>query len=1072
MTAQIRLNDVRLAWEARDPEVVGLVVALAGQDDPEPESPLREGAPTLAQFLAETRNAAFRSKPPDEQSAERQARLRALEASDAEVPPPDRLGLHRILDDLWADAGPVARSWLLRIVAEVPPRYGPWKALKRIFKEAESAGDIEVFSALAARFDEMYAASSSEVGLATLAYLRRRAWRFLRRAAQRQPASYADLASDVLARYGEDANWSRTWIANHIFFHNAGGYGRTEFRSSAIWSSDWMKHRAYADLWKRTPRPLFGLLERARNDRVRMFAADCLKADFRASLREVEPSWVARLVNVGSAPVDTFVVWILSNVPRFEQSAFRSLGLHDAALRLFDSPSDEARAYAAEYARTHARDLPVDTLIRLADNSHRAVRRLAADFLGERDPRTEVGLEAWGRLLNTEHGAKLAAEAIRKHFGAKELTPGWFRAHLFTENDEAFTFLKGLLARVHPIETLGPDFFRELIADLKGDDDDASARVAPFAMAELSRFDVNALPVEFHRTLILDETTRASLFAWVDQGRLRATAFGIDFLKALAYQPDFEANPWIAEFRRTGPEWAKSLAFDPRLADRVIAWLGDVRKVPPADLGFEWLLTLVSRSEPNLHDFAVATLTKGFVPADFAPREPKAGAASSATAVNLGGASFLFTGKMATLKRKDAEDQAKAAGGTVASGVSPKLHYLVIGDEGSPLYGHGKKGDKQTKAETLNAAGANIKIISETAFLKMLSGGVQEVSADATVAGCERLWEMATAPGPADAPRARFALDYLLRHHPDIALAKTDRPVDPGAEVPPSFLSFARVEPLFAESRKPLRDFALELARWEFARWSPPSESLVKLAEAPHADVRRFVAESLLADDSPEHRRYRIDPEGLSPAAVYAFCESADSSTRELGMRLIARSPRLRRPEELFRLTDSPDRQLRAFVVRALWSLYRDRGITAGWTPSLPPAPTIGAGARKAAAVAAEDRGTGAPARPEQLPAEPRDLWHLLRRSLFELPPPRPEKGEATDAEGRLKPLPARRAKLALVEVLRDLAVEDAAFARGVLPLVEEFLPSRGLSERSACLVALTRIRHAWPELRPEEAKP
>ena len=128
---------------------------------------------------------------------------------------------------------------------------------------------------------------------------------------------------------------------------------------------------------------------------------------------------------------------------------------------------------------------------------------------------------------------------------------------------------------------------------------------------------------------------------------------------------------------------------------------------------------------------------------------------------------------------------------------------------------------------------------------------------------------MAAAPGPADAPLAQFAIKYIRRHHPDIALAETDRPVDPGSEIPAEFLTFERVEPLFRETRKPLRDLALELARWEFARWSPPSDALVRLAESPHADVRKFVAEALLADDAPEHRRYRIDPETLGPAAVY-----------------------------------------------------------------------------------------------------------------------------------------------------------------------------------------------------------
>src|SRR5688500_7892687 len=152
---------------------------------------------------------------------------------------------------------------------------------------------------------------------------------------------------------------------------------------------------------------------------------------------------------------------------------------------------------------------------------------------------------------------------------------------------------------------------------------------------------------------------------------------------------------------------------------------------------------------------------------------------------------------------------------------------------------------------------------------------------------------MAGAPGPADAPLAQFAIKYLRRHHPDIALGETDRPVDPGAEVPAEFLTFERVRPLFAESRKPLRDLALELARWEFARWAPSIGELIAMAEIPHADVRRFVAQALLADDAPEHRRYRMDPAVLTPAAVYSFCESAEESMRDLGMQLIARSPRL-----------------------------------------------------------------------------------------------------------------------------------------------------------------------------------
>ena len=41
-----------------------------------------------------------------------------------------------------------------------------------------------------------------------------------------------------------------------------------------------------------------------------------------------------------------------------------------------------------------------------------------------------------------------------------------------------------------------------------------------------------------------------------------------------------------------------------------------------------------------------------------------------------------------------------------------------------------------------------------------------------------------------------------------------------------------------------------------------------------------------------------------------------------------------------------------------------------------------------------------------------------------------------------------------------------AEAARALLPLLEEFMTSRGQSERAACLVAVTRIRHTHPGLR------
>jgi hypothetical protein len=775
----------------------------------------------------------------------------------------------------------------------------------------------------------------------------------------------------------------------------------------------------------------------------------------------------------------------LQNVPKFEQGAFRSLGLHEAVLRLFDSPSDDARVYAANYARTHARDLPVSELVRLANNSHDAVRKLARDLLGEKDPRTGVGLDAWGQLLETEHGHKFAAEVIIKSFGPKELTPEWFAGRLLSSSEYAYEFATKQLPKVHNLKDLGPSFFVRLMKQVDPEDDERADRVTEFATGELAKFDLNTVPAEDLRWINLFPSTQNAVPTWVNQGKLRPQTLGMDFLKMLAFQPDWDADPWLAAFRAANGQWAKELEFDESRAQQVLAWFADVRKFSAAELGFDWLMRLVARSEPMYHDFASERLIRTFVPADFAPKQPSPPAAAGGLApqpLDLNKASFLFTGKMATMTRDEAEKQVKERNGTIAGSVSPKLHHLVVGDEGSPLYGQGSKGSKQTKAEELNEKGANIRIISETMFLQMIAGAQATVTADATLAGCERLWQLVVAPGPADAPVGRFAREYIRRHHPDIGAQLADKPVDPGAEVPVSFLSLKRVFPLFSESRKPLRDLALELAKWQFARWNPGVDYLVGMSEIPFMDVRRFVAKSLLAEDTPPNRPFRIDPATLEPSAAYRFCESNDEETRALGMELINRLPKLRVPEELFRLTESPDRKVRAFVIRALWAVYRDRGVTPDWKPAAPPKPTVGARAKKAAEKAEAARGDGVPHKPETWPAGKPTLAQFLRRVLFEIPPGRPEKSRETveDSEPgeddkkkaqkvvKARPLPARRAKLDLVEVLRDLGLEDRAFGEGILPLLDEFMMSRGKSEHDACLVAVTRIRHKHPDLRAE----
>lgn len=1059
------LAAARRALEARDPELPRLLAALLTARDRTPAVPPREGALTFSRFLGELRSEAFHKRPRAERAALRVARMKALEAPDAEVPLPERLHAHEILTALWQDPSPTARALLLECARTLPLKWGPWRALKQIFKESEARGDWEVYGALAARFDAALAsrAQTGEISRGTLLYLARRAWRTLRRLALQLPAAWPDAAVDVLAAYPPETPFVRTWIANHLFFHNAHEYTRRRFKHRRM-PTNLLKDRANAELWKRSPRPLFRLLETGRADLACSFAAESLKTDFRAALREVEPAWVARLIGVRKASVDAFVVWLLGNVPRFEQGAFRALGLHEPVLALLDSPSDEARAYAAAYARTHARDLSLDLLVRLANNQSEPVRALARDLLHDRDPRKDVGLEAWGQLLGTPYAHDLAAAAIRKHFGARELTAAWFRERLLSDNDQVFRFASDLLLKVHTAASLGSGFFCGLLEDDRVTDD-----ASEFALTALSRTSVAELELDFLRRALLNPASKDTLVSWIEEEKLKAKDLGVSFLKALAFHGTFEQDGWIGALKRSGRAWAAELAFDEDLSETVLGWLGDVRRFSPGELGFDWLMQLVTRAEERYHRFATAYMTKAFVPADFAEKTeaPAAEAKSGGGKADLKGKSFLFTGKLATMQRAEAEAKVTAANGANASGVSPKLDYLVIGDEGSPLYGQGKKGSKQVAAEKLLAKGGlPLKIISETAFLQMLAGEERSFSEDTVTKGAERLWAMATGPGPADAPLARFARAYLRRHHPDICLEETERPVDPGAEIPASFLSWERVEPLFADRREPVRKLALELAKWEFARWKPPLERLVRLSELSFGEVRGLVTRALTAEDAKENARIRLDPASFTADGVYRFCESLDPQTRALGMTLLDRNPRLAVPDELFRLTESPDRAMRAFALRRLWSLYRERGTTDGWRPT--PLPEAVRGRRRPKAAEGRKAPEGPTDRPARAPASAEALSQLLRAVLFEVPPARPAPVAAepgAERGPRLRPLQARKAKLALLETIRDLGVEDAGFAAEAAPLLREFLASRGASEHAACMVALARINAAWPEL-------
>lgn len=84
------------------------------------------------------------------------------------------------------------------------------------------------------------------------------------------------------------------------------------------------------------------------------------------------------------------------------------------------------------------------------------------------------------------------------------------------------------------------------------------------------------------------------------------------------------------------------------------------------------------------------------------------------------GKSFIFTGELPTVNRKIAMEKVVSNGGILKSTVNSKLDYLVLGIQDLSIVGSDGMSTKERKAKQLISEGANIKILNEQDFLKML----------------------------------------------------------------------------------------------------------------------------------------------------------------------------------------------------------------------------------------------------------------------------------------------------------------------------------------------------------------
>ncbi|HEY1099106.1 MAG TPA: hypothetical protein VGF99_09255 [Myxococcota bacterium] len=433
------------------------------------------------------------------------------------------------------------------------------------------------------------------------------------------------------------------------------------------------------------------------------------------------------------------------------------------------------------------------------------------------------------------------------------------------------------------------------------------------------------------------------------------------------------------------------------LPDHVVEALA---KKPSVEVGADWLLDIVARKKDKLASDVASWLkdTKKF---------PELGTPSSLERAR----GFLFD--------KDLQE--------VGLAILGNKHLVTPANLGIPwLLSLARRKD------TTLSSFANRTLLEHMAPKDFApAGGTAEQ-------GIEHLFELALSSTETPALRT-FAQTYLRNHHPEIGEQQPEaKQLGLKPQLGRAAYTIERLWPALKSVHDDIRRFAVTIAKSELRRWNAMGR-LGEIADTDHVDVRRLALDALLkADDASADPAHTANVEELSPETIFPLTESRRRPVREAGMELIRRHyGRLGGQERLAWLMTSADREVRLFAVRILWEKHRPRAFPSSWAPKK----TV-----LDADVLAGTAGTFSDAEA---------LRGFLRRVLFALPPGRSM--EARD-DASFRRIPSSVAKARVVEIVRDLGVEDADFAAAVRPLLEEMTASLAKGEWQACLQALVAI--------------
>lgn len=869
---EVTWTDIERAATLRDPQLAELIIRYMDQPDP-PEDRDEEADPTasvpalprdawtLSRLGATVGPGKLAYKTEDEQRSIRRASWDAVLSAPH---PPPRLRLGPLLVEIYEQGDEPGRAALEDVFARARVGWGLWQGFKRIYKLAEERHDASMFGVLAWRLDAMgqTPTRAGEISPGTLLYMQRRAWRFLRQLGRAVPEAYPQLAVQVMRRYPRDFNFWSAWVVGHIWGHELlrnqgrGGLGRppTDLRK-----------RAFPEAWKRSPDPLLRLLEDAANNEICQFAIRCLTEDFPERLRAVDPAWLARLGRKPLAAVHDFVVKLLRDDPRFHPSKLAGLGLHQLAIDLLRSDSDDARKYAVEYVRAHVPELPVELLVTLATEGAAEVRKLAAERLEPRDARA-LGLPALVRLLGASETAKMAEKKLKASFGPDEIDAESFIV-LWTGNRQQQRFITKLFEDAK--KKIPAKHWLALLEDERLDRWKQSE-----VLRTLGSYSGQEIGVEWIKQALLDRRYTDWVGRWLQGGMLKGDALDV--------------------------EWVKGLVMRPRLRAMALEVLGNPKLVKPARVGLPWLLAMVRQADESLHRFAHRYMLEHFSPADFRA----AGEGDGATTGPTTGLDKLWSlaagaGEPETVR--------------TFAGTYLRVHHPTLGPAMQEARDYGIK----PRLSHADYALARVRPLFDDARADVRRLA-QDLAKPEMVRWGDRSLPYRLAHSRHREPRAAASLVLLkLGHPPEAADASDDTP-------PADWLLPDEVFMLAEATHKATREVGLTLIRRGYDQVGG-AERLAWLMESPDREVRLFAVRLLWEKHRPGAY---VPPKPGQPEPAAARRFDTSEALREFLRTVMFGLPPGRMERREHQGDELPDRPLPASVAKArLVAVVREFGI-------------------------------------------------------------------------------------------------------------------------------------------------